>query len=262
MGWCGRTAATRGCCSWSCPPCCSASSSWSGSGDRSGRPATASRSRLPMWRRFVVPLALLACAVATVPTWAAFRKTTSNGSNVVPANRIFPTTETATAWSISDQADSTAANVSDQGAFLDGISFDSGSWGSAFSATRYTETNYATPLPPGLTTSSVAFVLDFKPSVSTDTVCFYFEVRRISTGAVLGTHGSTASPVQCATEASFTSTSTPLSEITSSADANDIKIRLYARNTGSRPVTIDRGNITGTASNGYGSFTLYETNYM
>jgi hypothetical protein len=212
--------------------------------------------------RFLVAVAALAAVAATAPAWAAFSKTTSNASNTVTAKRIFPLTESSTAWSISDQADSTAANASDQGAFLDGVSFNTGPWSNAFSATRYTETTYATPLPPGLTTSSVAFVLDLRPSVSTDTVCFYFEVRRISNNAVLGTHGSTASPVQCATGASFTSTSTPLTEITSSADANDIKIRVYARNTGSRPMTIDRGVVTGTASNGYGSFTLLETNYM
>ena len=31
--------------------------------------------------------------------------------------------------------------------------------------------------------------------------CFYFEVRRASTGAVLGTYGSSGSPVACSTGA-------------------------------------------------------------
>jgi hypothetical protein len=213
--------------------------------------------------RFLVALAALASIVATAPTWAAFNKTTSNASNTVTAKRIFPLTETSTAWSISDQADSTAANVNDQGAFLtDGRTFDTGSWSNAFSGTRYTETTYAAPLPTGLTISSLTFNLDYRPNTSTDTACFYLEVRRASNNALLGTHGSTGTPQGCATGASFTSASVSLSEITTSADANDLKIRMYARNTGLRPITIDRGTVTGTASNGFGSFTLYETDYM
>jgi hypothetical protein len=206
---------------------------------------------------------LLVSAAVTGTSLAAFSSTTTNTSNLVTAKRIFPVTESTPPWTISDQADTTAANMNDQGAYLgDGRNFDTGPWSNAFSGTRYVEVTYASPLPPGLTISNLSFDMNYRPNNSGDTVCFYFEVRRASNNALLGTHGSTGSPVQCATGASYTASSTPLPEITTSADANDLKLRVYARNTGSRPLNMDRGTVSGTASNGYGSFVLAETHYM
>lgn len=212
----------------------------------------------------VIALVALGSVAFVGQTWANFSKTTSNDSNVVTAKRIFPTTETTTAWDVSDQASGTATNVSDQGALAgDGRTFNTGSWGSAYSATRYTETTFASPLPDGLSISNLAFNFAYKGTNAADTVCLYFEVRRTSNGALLGSHGSTTTPVRtCTTGTGAQSFSEPLPEITTSADANDLTVRVYATVSGSRPITVDQGVITGTASNGFGSFTLNETKYV
>jgi hypothetical protein len=214
-------------------------------------------------RRVVAALAVVACGIGAASAYAAFSKTTSNPSNTITAKRIFANTTTTSAWQVSDQADGTAANATDQGAVAgDGRTFNTGSWGSSFSSTRWTETTFTSALPPSLTVSGAQFNFTYNATNAADTVCFYIETRRTSTGALIQAHGSSGSPLRCATGTAVQTVNTPLSEIATSADANDLTVRVYTSVSGLRPVTVDQGVVTGTASNGFGSFTLNETKYV
>ena len=73
------------------------------------------------------------------------------------------------------------------------------------------------------------------------------------TSTLLGTHGSTASPIACP---GFTVTgySISLPELTSSDDLNDLKVRVYAKSTLGGKIHFDRATVTGAA---YNAFTLY-----
>ena len=115
-------------------------------------------------------------------------------------------------------------------------------------------------LPAAGTTSSVTFNLTFSGTTVGDTTCFYFDVRKASTGTVIGTHGSSAAPVDCVTGTTFKTSSTTLAEVTTTEVANDLQIRIYARSSGSRPLKMDLATVSGTSSGQ--SFTLYETSIV
>lgn len=216
-----------------------------------------------MRRSVPVLLVALACAIAAATAYAAFGSTTTTGSNIVTAKRIFPGARSETAYVVSDQATGGAVNKNDpQGTAADGVTSTTGIWATTFAATRFLETTYSAPLPSGISISGLSYDLTWAGTNAADTVCFYFEVRRTSNAAVLATHGSTGTPVACMTGTTLTTTSTPLPEITTSADANDLTVRLFMKVTTARAVTVDRATVSGTGGNGFGAFTLQQTKYL
>jgi len=206
-------------------------------------------------------IALLALLVAgllgggTSAVYAAFFSTTANPTSNFSAKRIFPGTRTTSAWSVSDAADASAADVSDPLAYVDAIAKTTKSWATSFSATRYLEFDLVASRAAGLAVSSPTFDFRFRPTTATDTVCFYFEVRSISSGSLINTYGSSGSPVQCVTGASYTTVSTPIPAISTTDLMNDLRVRTYVRNnTGARSIQVDLATVSGSA---YDAFTLY-----
>ncbi|HEX8741642.1 MAG TPA: hypothetical protein VF712_00775 [Thermoleophilaceae bacterium] len=172
-----------------------------------------------------------------------------------------PTSITTSAWSVSDVSSGTAVDASAQPAFAgDGLTLTTGNWATAFSATRYVEFDSNTTLPAGKAVTGATFNYRRAASAAGDVVCYYLEVRRISTGAVLAAHGDAATPLGCVTGTTLTTTTTPLPEISTTDIANDTRVRVYSRSSGSRATTIDVATITGTA--GTTPFTLYTRNYI
>jgi hypothetical protein len=172
-----------------------------------------------------------------------------------------PTAITTSAWDIGDFSSGTLVNASAPTAFAnDLVTLTTPNWAPAFSATRYVELDPNTTLPAGKAVTGATFNYRRAATVAGDTNCFYLEVRRISTGAVIGTHGSAATPAGCVTGTTLTTTTTPLPEITSTDIANDTRIRVYSRSSGSRPTIIDTATVSGTA--GSMPFTLYARNYI
>lgn len=167
-----------------------------------------------------------------------------------------PTTITTTASNLRDASSGTETNQSDLAAFVDGRLFASGNFSTAFSATRYVQFDMNSALPAGRTVSGANLNFRFADSTAGDTTCFYFEVRRVSTGSVLATHGSSASPVGCnATTAQQTFT-TSLPEVSTSDIANDLRIRVFAKESGSKSIRVDTATVSGSTPQV--EFTLYD----
>ena len=209
----------------------------------------------------LIALALSALAGrAAGPTLGAFTASTSNPSTM-SAKQVFPHTGSWTGWDVRDASSGAEQDVSDIEAFT-GRYLVTGNWATSWSAARYLSYEINAPLPPGIATSGVAFQFDFSDDRNNpgDQVCFYFQVLRRSTGVVIGTHGSTASPVACQATNAILPTTTPLPEVTSSDIANDLRIRIYAMHTNTaRAMRVDRAVITGSTT--VAPFTLYETSY-
>src|SRR3954469_22173377 len=168
-------------------------------------------------------------------------------------------TATTSAWDLRDASSGAEANQSSQGAFADGLTFATGIWPTAFNTSNYVEFDPNAPLPAGFAVTGANFNLKYAAGASADTACYWFEVRRASTGTVIGTHGSSASPLDCTTGTTQKAVSTAISEVTTTDIANDVKIRVYGRESGSRAFTIDVGTISGTANST--AFTLYADSY-
>jgi hypothetical protein len=217
-----------------------------------------------------VPGTGTASASVTIPVG------TANGAHTVyavgsggdtasaPVNLAVTVTSTVStsAWDLRDASAGTGeVNQSDTSAFAnDGRSAASGNFMAASSTSRYVQYTYNSPLAPGNTTSSVNFNLNYAGTASGDTTCFYFDVRRASTGTVIGTHGSAGSPVDCTTGTTFKATTTSLSEVTSTEIADDLQIRVYVTNSGKHPINVDLATVSGTALGQ--AFTLYESSFV
>ena len=100
-------------------------------------------------------------------------------------------------------------------------------WANSFGAARYMKFAFDPGVPSGsvLTSASVRFY--YKANTSGNTICWYFETYNGAT--LLGTHGSSGSPVSCNSTTNYSTDNIALSEVTSSANANNLTIKVYMK---------------------------------
>ena len=203
----------------------------------------------------------LVCAVAfgaVGVAYAAFSSTTSNDGSSFGAKRIFPGVHSTSANDIRDaSAGGAEVNASDPFTAAGSITFTTSQWANAFAANRYVEWDLNGPLPTGLAVSSPEFNFRFAASGNGRTACFYVEVYRRSTAALLGTHGSGGTPFGCVTGTTQTTFLVPITEVTTTTIADDLMIRVYGRESTGRATPIDLAVVTGSTP--YTAFTLNET---
>jgi hypothetical protein len=184
--------------------------------------------------------------VTTSAALAGFSSLASS-SGSLSTQRIF--TGVRSAWP-SDVRDASGGgaetNSSDVLSYADGLTVTTKNWTSAFAATRFDDFDFAEGRPAGVPVTSATFNFTFAPSRSNDDACFYVDVRRASTNALLGTHGSAASPSACSTGATVSATVSISTEVTSTDIANDLRLRVYANNSTNRPLKIDLASVSVT----------------
>jgi hypothetical protein len=210
------------------------------------------------WRRALVAVATSATySVVVTSVAAALLASSSSASLSVSTDRIFPTTQSTAAWDVQDaSAGGTAATTTDALAAVDARLLTTAALTTSFSSTRYVELTMSTPLADAVPVSSMALNLTMAQSGG-GTACVYVEVRRASTGAVLGTQGSSTTPLACTSSTTQATTTSNLTYITSSTDADDLKLRIFVRNSSSQKIAFDRVTVSGSAYST--AFTLYET---
>ena len=192
-------------------------------------------------------------------TFAAFSATTG-AQATMSAKQVFPATRSWSGWDLRDASSGAETDASDAEAFT-GTTTTTSNWATTWSTARYLTFDMNNPLPAGVSTTGVALNFDFADNTNGTgtTSCFYFEVIRRSTSTVIGTHGSSASPVACQATTTVLATMTPLPEVTSSDIANDLRIRIYGMRSTAGPMRVDRAVVTGSTS--VAPFALYETTY-
>jgi hypothetical protein len=211
-------------------------------------------------------IATTSCTEAAVPsgTWR-YRVTAVNakwrGSESAasaPVSLLVPRTVTTSAWDLRDaSAGGTAVNTSDPIAFAsDGRTLATSTPPTSFSTNRYLEIDFNGPLPANATPASATFNMRFAAGARSSTACFYFDLRRASTNTVLATHGSAANPVGCVTGTTLTSFSTVLPAVSSTAIANDLRVRVYVRASGGATPVVDQA--AASLVTGQGAFALYD----
>jgi len=202
--------------------------------------------------------AALAAFVTTSVALAAFTSTVTGGGMSLATKRIFPGTRSAWPWDVRDASSGGAeTNSSDALSFADGVVKTTKNWSSAFAASRFDDFDFSAGRPAGIPISSATFNFTFAPSRAVDNACFYIEVRRASTNALLGTHGSSGSPSACANLGAQVAATVDVSaDVTSTDVANDLRIRVYANQSGNKAITIDLASVSITTP--YSSSTLLE----
>lgn len=210
---------------------------------RFGRRAPDSGLRRPV-RWGVAVGAAVAMFVTTSAALAAFSSLASNGATL-STKRIFAGVRSAWPSDVRDASGGAAeTNSSDVLSYADGLTVTTKSWSSAFAATRFDDFDFSGGRPAAVPVTSATFNFTFAPSRSNDDACFYVEVRRASTNALLGTHGSSGSPSACSTGSTVAATVSVSSEVTNTDIANDLRIRVYANNSTNRPLKIDLASVS------------------
>ena len=160
------------------------------------------------------------------------------------------------AFTVSDRSSGSAIDRSSGLAFAgDGRWFTSRAWPVGADAGRYLEADMSGPLPAALGASSVALTVSAASDGAGVTTCYWVEIRRASSGALVSSHGSSGSPVDCVTGTTFESTDVTLSGVTGTDLANDLRVRIHATNGAAGYVRLDRLVVAGTTP--YATFTLY-----
>ena len=210
---------------------------------RFGRRAPDSGLRRPVRWGLAVGAAV-AMFVTTSAALAAFSSLASNAATL-STKRIFAGVRSAWPSDVRDASGGAAeTNSSDVLSYADGLTVTTKSWSSAFAATRFDDFDFSGGRPAAVPVTSATFNFTFAPSRANDDACFYVEVRRASTNALLGTHGSSGSPSACSTGATVAATVSVSSEVTNTDIANDLRIRVYANNSTNRPLKIDLASVS------------------
>jgi hypothetical protein len=212
-------------------------------------------------RRGAVLGAAAAAFLSTSVALAAFRSTvTGGGSAAYATKRIFPAVRSTSAWTVRDASGGGAEATKDDAlSYADGTTTTSGSaWATTFSATRYLEFDFNSALPGGLSVSSPQLNFRMASTNNASTWCFYVEVYRVSTGTLIGTHGSSGSPT-CNSGTTQTTTNIGLPEVSTTTIANDLRVRIYVDDSKSKQTATDMATVTGSTP--YSSFTDYEKLY-
>jgi hypothetical protein len=196
--------------------------------------------------------------VTTSAALGAFSSTATGGGMTLTTKRIFAGVRSAWPWDVRDaSAGGAETNSSDALSFTDGVVNTTGNWTSAFSTTRFDDFDFSSGLPAGTPITTATFNFTFAPSRAVDNACFYVDVRRASTNALLGTHGSSGTPSACANAGAQVAATVDVSaEVTSSDIANDLRIRVYANQSGGKAIKIDLASVSITTP--YTSTTLFE----
>jgi hypothetical protein len=194
--------------------------------------------------------------------FAAFNKTvTGGGTSAYSTKRIFSGVRSTSAWTIRDASGGAAEATNDDALSYSGDSRTTttgSAWTTTFSATRYLEFDFNSALPDGLAVSSPQLNLRMASTNNASTWCFYVEVYRVSTGALIASHGSAGSPT-CNSGTTQTTTNVSLPEVSTTTIANDLRIRVYIDDSKSKQTATDMAAVTGSTP--YSSFTAYEQVY-
>jgi hypothetical protein len=212
--------------------------------------------------RLAVGIGALAVGAAGVGVAvAAFSATTTNPASTFSAKRIFSGARATPSSVLGDAADGSFADNDDAFSFAgDARTKATKAWSASFASANYETWDLTAPRPAGLSVSSIQLNLDWADNggAGAGTLCWYVEVLRTSTSALIGTHNNGGS-YYCSSSTTLQNTTIALPEVTSTDIANDLTIKLYGRESGGKAMKIDRVTVSGTDA--YASFTLYEESW-
>jgi hypothetical protein len=212
----------------------------------------------------VVGLAVLSigASVSIARPWESLALLTNSADSgsEISTGSIFSGQRLTTAFEIGDASSGSEIDTSSEFAFpFDGRIATTSPWAATFASDRYVEFDLNAPGPAALAVTGATFTFRFSSASAPGVACHYIEVRRISTGVVLATHGSQALPVACATGTTFSASATPIPAIDTTDLANDLRIRVYGSDTAAAGMRVDRATVTGQTA--YAAFQLYPVTF-
>ncbi len=173
----------------------------------------------------------------------------------ISAGRIFRGERVTPAFAIADRSGGSVVDRSSSSAFgNDGRQFVTRAWPGSFNSSRYIDIEFNRPLPAGLQVTNVSLTLRLA-SDSGGTMCAYLEVRRAASGDLVSGHGSAASPLACTSGTAYSLLTVPVNAVSGTDAANDLKIRVFGRDTAAGAMRLDQVTLVGDTP--YSTFALY-----
>jgi hypothetical protein len=130
---------------------------------------------------------------------------------------------------------------------VDATSYSSASTlNTTFSSTRYLKFTVSGDIPTGSSITAVSLNFAYKSATAGDTTCYYFETY--NGPSLLTTHGSSGSPFGCNATNAFVTDTVSLAEVTTAAAADNLVLKIYERNSGTRKSLTDEVRVTFTYS--------------
>jgi hypothetical protein len=211
--------------------------------------------------RWAALAGMVAASFTTVSlALAGFNSPTNGGPATYTTKRIFPGIRSGAAWTLRDASGGAAeTNADDSLSYADAVVKNTSNWATTFASNRYVEFDFNSPRPGGVAVSSAQFNYRMAANGVGDTACFYLEVYRASTSTLIGSHGDASNPVACNSTIIQTTYSTTLAEVTNTTILNDLRVRVYGKESGGAPMKQDLATVTGSTP--YSSFTQYEKIY-
>jgi hypothetical protein len=198
---------------------------------------------------------LLSLALVPIGLSLALFTAQAESQAVFGTKALFPGERVTPAFAIGDSSSGSEVDRSSSFAVAaDGLTTTTSAWSAAFASGRYLEFDLNDSLAAGVAVTAATFEFRFASS-GAGQACYWFEVRRISTGAVLGTQGSSGAPVGCVSGTTPASFSTAIAAASTTSIANDLRIRVLGREAGNGAMVIDLATVAGSTA--YQSFTLY-----
>ncbi len=221
-----------------------------------GRPRIGRLSRRSRTILIVATIAAIATGtLATIGLSLALFTARPDAQAVFGSKALFPGERVTPAFQVGDSSSGTEIDRSSPFAFsADSRTTTTAAWSTAFAADRYLEFDLNNSLASGVAVSAATFDFRFASS-GAGQACYYFEVRRISTSAGLGTYGSSGSPVACVTGTTLTSFSMSIPALATTSMANDVRVRVFARESANGTMVVDLATVGGSTA--YQAFTLY-----
>jgi hypothetical protein len=211
--------------------------------------------------RWAVLGGVVAASFTTVSlALAGFNSAPSGGPGTYSSKRIFPGIRSSAPWTVRDASGGAAETNSDDAlSYADAALVTTGKWATTFASNRFVQFDFNSPRPDGVPVNSAQFNFRMAPNGITDTACFYLEVYRASTSTLIGSHGDASNPVACNSTSTQTTYSTTLAEVTDTTILNDLRVRVYAKESKSKAIIQDMATVTGSTP--YASFTMYQKVY-
>jgi hypothetical protein len=105
-------------------------------------------------------------------------------------------------------------------------------WSTSYSAGRSLSFTFPAYVAPGAIVMGGTFRHTYRSDTAGDTTCYFFETYL--GGTLIGTHGSSGSPISCNSTFTYATDTVALPEVDTVAEANAVTVKLYVWNSGGR----------------------------
>ena len=123
-------------------------------------------------------------------------------------------------------------------------------WDTVFAGGRYVTFTFPDEAPTSAAVTAASFTLAYRAGLNGSNSCWYTEVYD-GAGTLIGTHGSSGSPISCnSSDSAWQTDVVTLSELDTGPELNSLQVKVYFKTSGPSAVAVDLARLSETYSLG------------